>query len=205
MNRVGFGSVARAAVDCGGTSPRRAAPPVDLGPRGGFLAQMDLDFGGDDVATVYFEDDDSQDVKAGQGLAILRRRLFPPDRQLAVRNRQPASATSSSTTAAENADINMTRTLLQLEASVSLAERLLRGRRADAAHEPEARRRWLLRRHRFRRRHGIQSRNRLELDQRCTTPTSSYSRRDFIEDVDASHVGVRFTYRFGSSGPVRRT
>ena len=54
--------------------------------RGGWLVNLDLDYGGDDVATVFFEDDDTQNVKAGQGMAF-RGRLLPPDRQLALRNR----------------------------------------------------------------------------------------------------------------------
>ena len=46
------------------------AQAADTGKRGGFLAQMDLDFGGDDVATLSFDDGDTQDVKAGQGLGV---------------------------------------------------------------------------------------------------------------------------------------
>ena len=47
-----------------------AAQAADTGKRGGFLAQMDLDFGGDDVATLAFTDGDTQNVKAGQGIGI---------------------------------------------------------------------------------------------------------------------------------------
>ena len=52
------------------TAEAQDTPPLDFGPRVGFLGQLDLDYGGDDVATVFFEDDESQNVKAGQGMAV---------------------------------------------------------------------------------------------------------------------------------------
>ena len=75
MRKIGFGL-------CLGlwalASTAQAAEPSDPGKRGGFLAQVDLDFGGDDIATVYFEDDSSQDVKAGQGVALSVGGYFRP-------------------------------------------------------------------------------------------------------------------------------
>ena len=58
--------------------------------------QVDADFGGDDVATVFFEDDSDQDLKAGQGLAISVGGYFRPMARFAVRARRPAWATSTS-------------------------------------------------------------------------------------------------------------
>src|ERR1044072_6227201 len=62
-------------------STAQGADP-DPGPNaaagGGFLFQGDFDYGGDDVATVDFDDDSSQDLKAGQGLAISLGGWFRP-------------------------------------------------------------------------------------------------------------------------------
>jgi hypothetical protein len=46
--------------------------------RGGWLLNLDLDFGGDDLVTVSFTDGDSQDVKAGQGVAFAVGGWFRP-------------------------------------------------------------------------------------------------------------------------------
>ena len=45
----------------------QAAEPVK---RGGFLTQLLFDYGGDDVATLSFTNGDTQNIKAGQGMAI---------------------------------------------------------------------------------------------------------------------------------------
>jgi hypothetical protein len=86
----------------------------ESGKRGGFLAQADIDYGGDDVATVYFEDDSSQDLKAGQGLAISLGGWFRPIESSAFEI-QASVGYKFSTTAASNADIGMQRMLVQLE------------------------------------------------------------------------------------------
>jgi hypothetical protein len=46
-----------------------AAHAADAARRGGLLLNLDLDFGGDDIATVAFVGGGSQDVKAGQGVS----------------------------------------------------------------------------------------------------------------------------------------
>src|SRR5687767_6543382 len=43
---------------------------ADEGSRGGLLVNLDLDYGGDDLATVSFTDGESQHVKAGQGFGF---------------------------------------------------------------------------------------------------------------------------------------
>ena len=81
--------------------------------RGGFALQLDADFGGDRLLTVDFEDGDEQDIDAGQGLALSIGGWFRP---LADSNwtLQALLGYKYTTTAATNADITLTRTLLQL-------------------------------------------------------------------------------------------
>ena len=85
-----------------------------LGPRGGFLAQMDADFGGDKVATVFFEDDSNQDITAGQGLALSVGGYFRPvaDSRFEI---EASLGYKYATTQTSNADVHLSRTLLQLE------------------------------------------------------------------------------------------
>jgi len=67
-----------AVMLAGATQAGAAGQKAESGKRGGFLVQADIDYGGDDVATVYFDDDSSQDLKAGQGLAISLGGWFRP-------------------------------------------------------------------------------------------------------------------------------
>ena len=85
-----------------------------LGPRGGFLVQVDADFGGDDLATVEFDDNSSQDVKAGQGLALSIGGYFRPVEDSAF-DIEASVGYKYVTTKANNADIHVSRTLLQLD------------------------------------------------------------------------------------------
>src|SRR5262245_23437303 len=92
-----------------------AATAKDLGPRAGFLGQFDADFGGDDLATVYFEDDESQDITAGQGVTLSVGGYFRPiaDSTFEI---DASIGYKYATTQAENADINVSRTVMQLGA-----------------------------------------------------------------------------------------
>jgi len=101
-----------------------AACPVfaDAGhpARFGFVIDGALEFGGDEVATVVFEDGDTQDVKAGQGVGVdvgLYYRLA--DSPLSIRGTVGYKYVS---TQAENADIHMSRVPLQLIASYHLPD-----------------------------------------------------------------------------------
>src|SRR6185369_292006 len=87
---------------------------ADLGPRGGLLAQVDADFGGDKVATVFFEDDSDQDITAGQGLALSVGGYFRPvaDSRFEI---EASLGYKYATSKASNADVHVSRTLLQLE------------------------------------------------------------------------------------------
>jgi hypothetical protein len=103
-----------AVMVAGAAQANAADGQSDPGKRGGFLLQADIDYGGDDVATVYFEDDSSQDLKAGQGLAVSLGGWFRPIESSPF-ELQASVGYKFSTTAASNADIGMQRMLLQLE------------------------------------------------------------------------------------------
>jgi hypothetical protein len=96
-----------------GQAQAAGAQRDDVGARGGFLLQVDADFGGDRILTVDFEDGDSQDVRAGQGLALSIGGYFRPS--AASRFEIDASlGYKFVTTAASNADIHVSRTVAQL-------------------------------------------------------------------------------------------
>jgi hypothetical protein len=85
----------------------------DAGKRGGWILGADLDFGGDDVATVDFTDGSSQDIAAGQGVTVSAGGYFRPveSSPFVVRG---SIGYKYVTTAADNADINMSRVVMQL-------------------------------------------------------------------------------------------
>src|SRR6185295_5892565 len=86
------------------------------GARGGFLLQTDLEFGGDTVATVGFEDGDTQNVHAGQGISLGFGGYVRPSEKVPI---EIAAIVGYKyvTTAADNADINLSRTVLKLNAT----------------------------------------------------------------------------------------
>jgi len=92
---------------------KRGHPP--LGQRGGFLIQTDADFGGETLATVDFEDDYSQDIRAGQGFALSIGGWFRPIETSALEI-QASLGYKYETTFASNADVSFSRTLIQVEA-----------------------------------------------------------------------------------------
>jgi hypothetical protein len=92
---------------------RRGHPP--LGQRGGFLIQTDADFGGETLATVEFEDDYSQDIRAGQGFSLSIGGWFRPIETSSLEI-QTSLGYKYETTIATNADISFSRSLLQFEA-----------------------------------------------------------------------------------------
>lgn len=85
------------------------------GKRGGFLLNLDLDYGGDDLVTLSFEGGGSQKVKAGQGVAFALGGWYRPSENLPLEI-QGALGYKYVTTAADNADINLSRTTLQVNA-----------------------------------------------------------------------------------------
>jgi outer membrane protein with beta-barrel domain len=196
MHRFGF-AVLLALLSSVSTA-QSAAPAKDLGPRGGFLAQLDLDFGGDDLATVYFEDDESQDLTAGQGVALSVGGYFRPVESSPFEI-EASIGYKYATTQAENADINVSRTLLQLEALYRWPNGVYVGAGLMQHFSPELNGDGFFEDVRFDDATGLN----LEIGWRWISlhyTDISYGNEflDFIgEEVDASHFGVRFTYRVG--------
>jgi hypothetical protein len=170
--------------------------PADLGKRGGFLAQLDADFGGDNVATVYFEDDSDQDLKAGQGLAISLGGWFRPIESSPF-ELQASVGYKFSTTAASNADIGMQRTLLQLEGLYRWPNGVYLGGGLMQHMSPRLDGDGFFPDVDFDDATGFN----LEVGWKWISlhyADVSYSSDEF-EDVDASHVGIRVTWRFGAN------
>jgi hypothetical protein len=174
----------------------RAAGPEKLGSRGGFLAQADLDWGGDDVATVYFDDDSAQDITAGQGIAVSIGGYFRPIENSAFEI-DASVGYKFVTTKANNADIHLSRTMLQLEGLYRWPNGFTLGAGVIEHLNPTL--------------HGDDFLGDIEFDNatgfnaeigwRWITlhyANIKYSHQ-YYEDVDASHIGLRFTYRFGQS------
>jgi hypothetical protein len=173
----------------------QAAKPLHLGARAGFLLQSDLDYGGDDVATVYFEDDSSQDLKAGQGLAISAGGYFRPIEDSAFEI-QGSVGYKFSTTQASNADIGMTRTMLQLEALYRWPNGVFLGGGLMMHLSPKLKGDGFFPDVNFDDATGFNA----EVGWRWISLhyTNITYTNDFVEDVDASAFGLRFTWRFGA-------
>jgi len=163
--------------------------------RGGLLIQTDLEFGGDSVATVAFEDGSEQDVDAGQGISLAIGGFFRPSATT------PFEISGSVgykfvTTAASNANINLSRTVLKLNATWwfengwfvtgGLTHHLSPELNGDDFFEDvhfddatgfsaEVGWRWIALRY-----------------------TNIEYSHPLFEDVDASSIGLGFTWRFGS-------
>src|SRR3954463_8928079 len=99
---------------CAGLVGARAAHAQrnpEHGAHAGFLMQTDLEFGGDTVATVGFEDGDTQNVHAGQGISLGVGGYVRPSDRVPIEI-SGAIGFKYVTTAADNADINLSRTVL---------------------------------------------------------------------------------------------
>jgi hypothetical protein len=178
----------------------QAADPAskDLGPRGGFLGQFDADFGGDDLATVYFEDDDSQDITAGQGVTLSVGGYFRPIDTSSFEI-DASIGYKYATTQADNADINVSRTVMQLGALYRWPNGFYVGGGLVEHFGPELNGDGFFEDIQFDDATGYN----LEIGWRWISVhyTDIEYTNDFLdffdEEVDASHVGLRFTYRFG--------
>lgn len=172
----------------------QSAESDDLGRRGGLLVQTDFDFGGDNLATVYFDDDEDQDVKAGQGMALSVGGYFRPI-ETSPFELQMSVGYKFVTTRASNADIGVTRTLLQLEGLYRWPSGFYLG--AGLMHHigPE------LDGDGFFEDVGFDDATGVNTEIGWRWIGLHYTQMEYsnalVEDVDASHVGVRFTYRFG--------
>jgi len=192
MSKLGFG-VCLGLLALASTA--QAAGPADLGKRGGFLAQFDADFGGDDVATVYFEDDSSQDLTAGQGIALSVGGWFRPIASSSFEI-QASLGYKFSTTQADNADIGMSRTLLQVEGLYRWPNGFFVGGGLMHHMSPKLDGDGFFPNINFDDASGFNA----EIGWKWISvhyANITYT-NDFVEDVDASHVGVRCTWRFGA-------
>jgi hypothetical protein len=171
-----------------------AAQAADSGKRGGVLAQMDLDFGGDDIATLSFTDGDTQDVKAGQGLGFGIGGWFRPVASVPFEV-QGILGYKVVFTAADNADIKMTRTTLQLNGVYRFQNEWYVGAGYVQHMSPELDGDGFFEDVEFDDANGFN----LEVGWRWVAlhyTKIEYS-SDGFEDADGSNVGIRFTYRFG--------
>lgn len=190
MKKLVCAAVLATALPC---APSMAA---DDGVRGGWLAQMDLDFGGDDLATVAFTDGETQNVKAGQGVAFGIGGYFRPAASVPF-ELQAILGYKMVFTAADNADIKVTRSTFQLNGIYRFANEWYAGGGLMHHMGPEL--------------NGDGFFEDIEFDD-ATGFTAEvgwrwiglhYTKLDYSSegylDADASHVGVRFTYRFGGA------
>jgi hypothetical protein len=194
----GFTRAALAAALLASASQALAQQPPrdrDLGSRGGFLAQMDADFGGDEIATVEFEDSDyEQEVRAGQGLALSIGGYFRPVESSAFEI-QASIGYKFVTTAAADADIHVSRTVLQIGAFHRLDNGFYFGGSLVNHLDPKLNGDGYFENVNFDDATGFG----VEMGWRWIG--LHYTKIDYssewYEDVDASNIGIRFTYRFG--------
>jgi hypothetical protein len=171
-----------------GSSPRGVA-----GERVGLMFQTDLDIGGDDLATVSFTNGESQDIKAGQGIVVSGGLHFRPIDSTPF-DVQGLVGYKYVTTAATNADIKVTRVVLQLLGDYQFNNGVYLGGG--------------LVRHTGTKLDGDGFFRNIEFDDATGFTIESGWRwiglhythieyeNDFVRNVDASHVGLRFNFRF---------
>jgi len=178
---------------CGGSAAHAQRNP-EHGAHAGFLVQTDLEFGGDTVATVGFEDGDTQNVHAGQGISLGVGGYVRPSDRVPIEI-SGAIGFKYVTTAADNADINLSRTVLKLDATywfdqnwfvtAGLTQHLSPKLDGDGFFEDVS----------FDDATGVSA----EVGWRWIAlryTKIEYSLPGF-EDTDASSVGLSFTWRFG--------
>jgi hypothetical protein len=171
------------------------AQAQDGGPRGGFMTQLDLDFGGDDLATVSFEDGDSQDIEAGQGVTFSVGGWFRPVASSPFEV-QALLGYKYTTTAAENADINVSRVVLALNGVYRFDNGAYLSAGLTHHASPELDGDGFFEDIPFDDATGF----RMEVGWRWIGLhyTSMEYSSTFYENVDASSIGLSLTYRFGS-------
>jgi hypothetical protein len=173
---------------------QQTARDRDFGSRGGFLAQMDADFGGDEIATVEFDDDTEQEVRAGQGLAFSVGGYFRPVETSGF-ELQASIGYKFVTTAASDADIHVSRTVLQVGAFHRLPNGFYFGGSLVNHLDPKLNGDGYFENVNFDDATGFG----VEMGWRWVSlhyTKIEYS-SEFYEDVDASNIGIRLTYRFG--------
>ncbi len=184
---LGIAGILGAQAACAQRAPQH-------GGRGGFLVQTDLEFGGDTVATVNFEDGDSQNVHAGQGISLGFGGFVRPSERVPVEI-SAVVGYKFVTTAADNADIHLSRTVLKLNATywfekgwfvtAGLTEHLSPELNGDDFFEDVH----------FEDATGFSA----EFGWRWIALRYTHIEYQLpgFEDTDASSIGLSFTYRFG--------
>lgn len=193
MNKMMSGALL-ALLAVGGIAQAAEGGAEIPGKRGGLLLQMDAEFGGDNVATVYFEDDDEQDVKAGQGVALSIGGFFRPIEDSRFRI-EASVGYKFVLTAASNADISLTRTLLQVGGFYEWPNGVYLGGGVVQHLSPELNGDGFFEDITFDDATGVS----FEIGWKWVALhyTKMTYEHEFFEDVDASSIGIRATYRFG--------
>ena len=190
MKKFVCGAVLTAAL----MSAVPAAQAAEPAKRGGFLGQLDLDFGGDDVATLAFTNGDTQNVKAGQGLGLGLGGWFRPVESVPF-ELQGILGYKVVWTAADNADIKMTRTTLQLNGIYRFANDWYAGGGYTMHMGPKLDGDGFFEDFEFDDANGFT----FEVGWKWVGlhyTSMEYSAPGY-EDADASNIGIRFTYRGG--------
>ena len=183
-----------AAIAAAPIAGAQSRPMVGVsGSRVGFELQSDFDFGGDDLATVSFTNGRSQDVKAGQGVVLSVGAHFRPVDTTPF-DLQALVGYKYVTTAASNADIKVTRVVLQLIGDYQFNNGAYLG--AGVVQ------------HSGTKLDGDGFFRNVEFDDATGFVVESGWRwvglhytnikygNAFVKNIDASHVGLRFTFRF---------
>jgi opacity protein-like surface antigen len=192
MKKLVCAASVAAALLCATVSVQAAEPTK----RGGFLAQLDFDYGGDDVATLSFTNGDTQNIKAGQGIAVGVGGYFRPV-ESAPFELQGIIGYKVVFNASDNADIKMTRTTFQLNGIYRFANNWYAGGGYTMHMSPELDGDGFFEDVQFDDASGFT----VEFGWKWIGlhyTSMEYSSPGF-EDADASHFGIRFTGRFGGS------
>ena len=162
--------------------------------RGGFLVQTDLEFGGDEIATVAFTNGDDQSIYAGQGISLGIGGWFRPveSSQFQI---QGVLGYKYAMTAASNADINVSRVVMKLNGVYPFADGWFVGAGITHHSSPELNGDGFFEDIAFDDATGFSA----ELGWKWVAlryTKIEYS-SEFYEDVDASSIGLSLTWRFG--------
>ena len=186
--------VSVAAIAAALVSMVPAARADEPAQRGGFLGQLDLDYGGDDIATLAFTNGDTQNIKAGQGVAFGVGGWFRPAESVPFEI-QGILGYKVVFNASDNADIKVTRTTLQLNGIYRFANDWYAGGGYTMHMSPELDGDGFFEDIEFDDANGFT----FEFGWKWVGlhyTSMEYSSPGY-EDADASHIGIRFTYRGG--------
>jgi hypothetical protein len=167
--------------------------PGSTGNRFGFAVQADLDYGGDKLATVSFTNGKSQNVKAGQGVTVSAGVHFQPVETVPF-DVQALIGYKYVTTAASNADITVTRSVLQVTGDYQFDNGMYLGggvvQHSGTKLDGDG----------FFRNISFDDATGFVLETGWRWVGLHYTNikygNSFVKNVDASHVGVRLMYRF---------